>query len=106
MMYMDGNTRIGLTDEMLEHHRQSIKIWFRGQVMTIGNAEEILIHEEIQRQIDEQGLSHESQIEPFRFSPAFHYEFKMLADRTWQHNYLRSINWDPWQKDKRVKEAE
>lgn len=97
-----NDTHFNYSPETHEKHRRSIKIWFRGQVMTIGNAEEILIREEIERQIDEQGISRESQIEPFKFSPAFHYEFKMLADRSWEYDYLRSINWDPWQKDKRV----
>ena len=90
---MNGNTRIGFGPENIERHRKSLKVWFRGQVVSIGNMEDILIEEEMNRLIPVDDIS------------TFHERTKLFMDSKWAREFLESREGfvDHWYRDKWVK---
>jgi hypothetical protein len=88
---MDGNTRIGLTPDMIENHRLFIPVWFRGAIVTIGKMESTLIYEELDR-LEAEGVIKD------------HVDrTKYVLDYPWRIKFLESKRGDKWCKDRWVK---
>ena len=85
-----------VTPESMEDHRLSIEVWFRGKVTTIGEMEDTLIDEELDRMFPLYGDDNVVKIKCFQDRLMY------SLNHVWCYNYLRSLNPDKYYKDKWV----